>query len=364
MKQTIVLLISIFLCLQSSAQNLTTEQYIEKFKDVAIAEMKRMGIPADITLAQGILESESGNSELVKKSNNHFGIKCKSNWNGGGVKHDDDAIGECFRVYKDAEESYRDHSNFLRANGRYNSLFKLTVTDYEGWAYGLKKAGYATNPQYPQKLIKLINDYNLHQYTVGNATEAATFSTEGLVDDAPMKLDAAEAEENIDLSNYVVLINGVKCVLVNKGTSILAIAQKQNIPLAKLLAYNEGLEDGLLPADQYIYLQQKPNEGKQAFFTLKEPMNITKVANLSGVALKKLQEYNGVDAQTVLPKGKEIALRKIAPIVQPTNTHKVKSKEGLTSIAKQYNTTIEQLKNWNNLTTDNLRVGQILKIAE
>jgi LysM repeat protein len=364
MKQLQLLFLAFLFITNTQAQSLTTEQYIEQYKGVAIAEMKRMGIPADITLAQGILESESGNSELVKKSNNHFGIKCKNSWNGGGVKHDDDAVGECFRVYKTADDSYRDHSNFLRANGRYSGLFKLAVTDYEGWAYGLKKAGYATNPQYPQKLIKLIADYNLHQYTTGSAAEAAVFTTDGLVDDEVQKVDASIDEESIDLSNFVVLINGVKCVLVNKGTSVLAVAQKHDVPLAKILAFNEGLQDGLTTAEQYIYLQQKPNEGKVDYYILKESMTIAKLANITGIAQKKLQEYNNVDANTLLPKGKQLMLRKVIVTAQPKNTHKVKSKEGLTSIARQYNVTIEQLKTWNNLTNDNLKIGQILIIAQ
>src|SRR5882757_8211664 len=141
-----------------SAQTITAEQYIEMYKDIAIREMKRMGVPASITLAQGLLETENGNGELVKKSNNHFGIKCKSSWSGGSVSHDDDANGECFRKYSKAEDSYRDHSNFLRGSERYASLFKLAPTDYKGWAYGLKKAGYATNPSYPAILIKSIED--------------------------------------------------------------------------------------------------------------------------------------------------------------------------------------------------------------
>src|SRR5215203_6117574 len=131
-----------------SAQTLTPEQYISLYKDFAIREMKRMGVPAAITLAQGLLETESGNSVLVKKSNNHFGIKCKNNWTAGGVSHDDDAPGECFRTYKDADDSYRDHSNFLRGSDRYAFLFALDPSDYKGWAHGIKKAGYATNPKY------------------------------------------------------------------------------------------------------------------------------------------------------------------------------------------------------------------------
>src|SRR2546422_173925 len=124
------------------AQRVTPQDYVNTYKDMAIREMKRMGIPASITLAQGILETESGNSELLKKSNNHFGIKCKSTWSAAGVSHDDDAPGECFRTYKDAEGSYRDHSNYLRGQDRYAFLFSLDPADYKGWAYGLKRAGY------------------------------------------------------------------------------------------------------------------------------------------------------------------------------------------------------------------------------
>jgi len=139
MKKNILFISMVFCAAFAQSQSLSPVQYIEQYKDLAMLEMKRMGVPAAITLAQGLLETESGNSVLLKKSNNHFGIKCKSNWTGIGVSHDDDAIGECFRTYKDAEESYRDHSNFLRGNGRYASLFKLAPTDYKAWAKGLKK---------------------------------------------------------------------------------------------------------------------------------------------------------------------------------------------------------------------------------
>src|SRR5215470_3159303 len=140
--------------------------YIASYKDLAIEEMQRTGIPAAITLAQGIHETEAGTSVLVKKSNNHFGIKCKDEWRGQSVSHDDDARGECFRKYPAPEDSYRDHSDFLKNRPNYASLFKLDPTDYQGWAYGLKKAGYATNPKYAQILIKLIQDYNLEDYTL------------------------------------------------------------------------------------------------------------------------------------------------------------------------------------------------------
>lgn len=138
--------------------------YISKYRDIAMNEMRQYKIPASITLAQGILESRSGQSELTKKSNNHFGIKCHKGWTGGKTYHDDDEKGECFRVYKYPEKSFKDHSLFLAERTRYQDLFKLKITDYKGWAKGLKKAGYATDRTYPQKLIKIVEAYELYKY--------------------------------------------------------------------------------------------------------------------------------------------------------------------------------------------------------
>lgn len=140
--------------------------YIRTYRQLAVDEMIRTGVPASIKLAQGIHETEAGQSDLVNRSNNHFGIKCKTGWQGNKVYHDDDARGECFRSYDKAEDSYSDHSNFLRGNQRYAFLFELDPTDYKSWAFGLKKAGYATNIKYSQILIKLIEDYNLQQYSL------------------------------------------------------------------------------------------------------------------------------------------------------------------------------------------------------
>ena len=144
----------------------TIRKYIAAYKDIAIAEELRTGVPAAITLAQGIHETGAGTSDLVVKSNNHFGIKCKTEWNGERVFHDDDARGECFRKYTDPMDSYKDHSDFLKNRPYYASLFTIDPTDYKAWAFGLKKAGYATNPKYAQILIKLIEDYNLQDYTM------------------------------------------------------------------------------------------------------------------------------------------------------------------------------------------------------
>src|ERR1700682_1372073 len=159
----IMMLLTRFVHAQSPDQ---INNYISTYKFLAISEMQRSGIPASIILAQGIHETSAGTSDLVIASNNHFGIKCKDNWTVQTVYHDDDAKGECFRSYTVAADSYRDHSDYLKQTTRYAFLFKLNPEDYEGWAYGLKKAGYATNIKYSQILIKLIQDYDLQKYSL------------------------------------------------------------------------------------------------------------------------------------------------------------------------------------------------------
>ncbi len=360
------------LCVKNTfAQNLTPMQYVEKYKDLAIREMKRMGIPAAITLAQGILESESGNSVLVKKSNNHFGIKCKASWNAGGVSHDDDAIGECFRVYKTDEDSYRDHSNFLRNNQRYGNLFKLAITDYKGWAYGLKKAGYATNPRYPEIVINNIEKYNLQQYTLGAAEDAPKYEASQFEDDAKdgdkINIENDDAgTSTLDVSNTVVKINGSKCILVNKGTSLLVIATKNNIALTKLLEFNEQAEDGILAKDQFIFLQKKEKVGDREFYITQKNETAFDAAQKNGIQLQYLLDYNKLTKNSVLPTGTKLWLKPKDKIIAPNknNLHTVASKEGLYSIAKKYNITVEQLRTWNELTNDSLKIGQQLKISE
>src|SRR5258706_1404778 len=277
MKSVITSIFSIIFLLQISfAQNITVDQYIQEYKDFAIREMKRMGVPAAITLAQGLLETENGNSDLVKKSNNHFGIKCKSSWTAEGVSHDDDALGECFRRYKDAEGSYRDHSNFLRGSDRYAFLFKLDPKDYKGWAYGLKKAGYATNPRYPEILIKNIEDNNLQQYTLEVAIDIPLFDASKYTSDPEDKTfnevsntnSTTKTAEDDQLQQFEnkISINGSTAIYAKKGTSLLAIATQNNINLEKLLEYNDLQTDGLLEKDQVIFLDKKSKEGGKDFY--------------------------------------------------------------------------------------------------
>ncbi|MFM6924916.1 MAG: glucosaminidase domain-containing protein [Ferruginibacter sp.] len=379
-KISITILLSFF-SVTALAQRLTIEEYVEQFKETAMNEMRRSGVPAAITLAQGILESENGNSELVKKSNNHFGIKCKSNWTGESVTHDDDANGECFRAYTNASDSYRDHSDFLKNNQRYASLFKLDPTDYAGWAKGLKKAGYATNPRYPELLIKYIEQNNLQQYSllVLNKlpeTEVAAQISSGTENKTQPVLSESRPLPSAQVATLspdagkVISINNTKCVFVKKGTSLLAIADKNNISLSKLMEFNDMTEDGLLGKDQYIYLARKSKTGDQEFYIVQPGETLNDVAQLTGIQLKHLLEYNNVKADATVTAGTKLFLqpglqndiRKAD--VSKSKVHIVGAKEGLYSIARTYNVTVQQLREWNKLESDNLKIGQQIIVSK
>ena len=392
--QLLMMMLCGFASLQ--AQVLTPEQYIEKYNGLAIKEMKRMGVPAAITLAQGLLETENGNSDLVKKSNNHFGIKCKSSWTSEGVSHDDDAPGECFRSYKDAEASYRDHSNYLRGNDRYASLFTLDPTDYKSWAKGLRKAGYATNPKYPDILIKNIEQYNLQQYSLAAAGETLKVETGKYQDDKELP-----ASKNVELSKPPVTIetnpsadapinsiNGHKYILVKKGTSLLAIATQNDIDLSKLLSYNDLDNDGILSSDQIIFLQKKSKTGVKDYCIVQPQQSLYDVAQKNGIQLKYLLAYNQLGDKATVSGGtklylnstgesqqaKEVKEAVIAippPVVPASKTvikgnriHEVQPKEGLYAIAKKYQVTVQQLRDWNNLTSDDLKIGQQIIVSK
>jgi len=361
------------------AQGLTPEEYINQYKDLAINEMKRMGVPAAITLAQGLLETQNGNSDLVKSSNNHFGIKCKSSWTAETVSHDDDESGECFRKYPTAEDSYRDHSNFLRGNSRYDFLFKLNPADYKAWAYGLRKAGYATNPRYPDILIKNIEKYNLEQYTLAAINEVPHFDASKYADDPVNNAIVSEQVQEEDADFTVprnLRINGLKVLYVPKGTSLLAIATENHINLEKLLAINELKKDGLLDKAQYIFLEKKQKEGNIDFCFAEAGETMYDIAQRNGLMLQNLYNYNQITSDGYLPKGTKVFLRP-GIITDETNSvpqaqtasvkismHEVLPKENLYSISKKYGVTVDQLKNWNNLTSDGIQIGQQLIVSK
>ena len=378
----------------ATAQTLTPVQYIEIYKDLAIKEMRRMGVPAAITLAQGLLETESGNSDLVKKSNNHFGIKCKSTWTAETVYHDDDAAGECFRSYKDAEASYRDHSNYLRGTDRYAFLFALQLTDYKGWAKGLRKAGYATNPKYPEILIRNIEQYNLEQYTIegmkeeGDTVIAGKNKTDkgvGVIKAQGKNMlppgDAGKSNSSAtnESANF---INGSKYIIAVKGTSLLAIASENDIDLSKLLSYNDLEDDGILKSDQIIFLQKKPKTGKQDFYVMQLKESLYDVSQKNGIQFKYLLKYNDLTENSLVAAGTLLKLNSVAlkqpvvdengkfggisaaPVTTVNKIHEVQPKEGLYSIAKNYQVSVQQLREWNNLADDNLKVGQQLIVSK
>lgn len=299
--------------------------YIETYKDLAVEEMKRTGVPAAITLAQGIHESGAGKSELVLASNNHFGIKCKSNWTGESVRHDDDAKAECFRKYPRASDSYRDHSDFLKNGQRYSFLFQLDPADYNGWANGLKKAGYATNPKYPQVLIKMIEDYGLQQYTIAglqpvqNATIPEQQGDSRDADKTPPVMEPANTapktiiEERAVAKIYpggIFKINDLKVVYVKKGTSYLALAAQYGVDLSKLFEYNEITRAEETGSDQLVFLERKRKTGTGEWHVVQAGETPYSIAQQEGIRLESLLEYNKVGKNDQLHTGEKLSLKK------------------------------------------------------
>jgi len=384
------------------AQKITTKAYIETYKNLAVAEMLRAGVPASITLAQGILETESGNSVLVKKSNNHFGIKCKVEWTGESVYHDDDESGECFRKYDSAIFSYRDHSDFLRTRAHYAFLFSLDPMDYRGWAYGLKKAGYATNPRYPEILIKTIEDNGLNDITEQSLSQIPDYSIYQLettkskftfVDKSIKKITEIIEPSKLKSKTY----NGLRAVYADSGMSLLAIASHYNIPLTNLLEYNDLIIDGLLEKSAWLYLERKRTEGLQQKYKVKGEESLYEISQSNGLQLSSLLAYNGLNETDKIRPGSILSLRSGVIIkeeyVEPEEVvvitkskknsneqklnkkdkkevkakvkiHKVKNGESLATIAKKYKLNIADLKEINGLTSNKLKIGQQLIISK
>lgn len=387
------------------------KDYIARYRDIAIEEMKRTGVPASIKLAQGIHESSAGQSDLVFRSNNHFGIKCKSNWTGESVSHTDDAPNECFRKYTMPEESYKDHSDFLRKNQRYAFLFNLDPTDYEAWANGLKKAGYATNPRYPQLIIKLIKEYDLQYYSLIAMGKIEDDKKQWMVMNdgsgnknvltTPVVLKEKNLERKVNVINQfpsgVFKINATRVIFAKKGTSFISIAQQNRVPLAKLFEYNDDMEIlDEVPFDQLIYVQRKRKTGHHDHHIVVSGETSFDIAQLYAIRLNNLLELNHLDKGMEPAPGERIYLRSKAP-AQPkllgatlakyssqddnTNSqkideenatrnpvktliHNVKPKEGLYAIGRQYGVSVNELLEWNNLKSDALQVGQQIKILQ
>ena len=295
-------------------------QYISLYHNLAVQEQWRTGVPAAIKMAQAILESGAGSGDLAQRSNNHFGIKCKSNWTGATVYHDDDLRGECFRAYPSVLESFRDHSDFLRNNQRYAFLFDLDPSDFEGWAWGLKKAGYATNPVYSQRIIKLIQTYELNQYTdlalqTQPGTPGWTVKNTMAIEKEPApvappktvvaKTQVAASPETvaIDYPNGAFKQNGLKVIYAQSGTSLLGLASTHKMSLADLLRFNDMPQQTILEHSQLIFLEKKMKKRDNVTYTCNGGETPWLVSQKLGVQLKELLKLNAIRESSVLASG-------------------------------------------------------------
>ena len=282
LKLFLILIISC-LTLQSQTRNKQYEDYIKKYRELAVEEMKKYHIPASITLAQGLLESGAGQSTLARKSNNHFGIKCGSDWYGKTVSHDDDARGECFRAYKHPKESYEDHSKFLAGRPRYASLFNLNITDYKGWARGLKKAGYATNPRYADQLIGIIELYELYKYDDKNY------------------LKWIKKNPN---PHQTYIANDLLYIVVRAGDSWKSISQEFDISQKKLRKYNDLYKGYALQVGDILYLEKKNKKADKEHIVhvLRAGESMYSISQKYGIRLKNLYKLNKMDEDDPAPK--------------------------------------------------------------
>ena len=311
------LLLVLTVCTKGKAQNSADViRYISTYKDFAISEMQRTGIPASIILAQGIHETQAGTSDLVKRSNNHFGIKCKEGWTGSVVYHDDDRRGECFRGYDSPLDSYKDHSDFLRNSSRYSPLFKIDPMDYEDWALGLKRAGYATNIHYPQILIKLIKDYNLQQYSL-IALGKLRPDQESLVSrnrepsflPAPPALGEASETQKSKYPSGEFQINKTRVIFAKSGISMLALSEQNGLPLGRLLEFNDLKEEDILLKDQLLYLQRKRKQGAAEFHIVQNGETMYVICQEEGIRYASLLTLNRLSDGEEPAAGEKIYLQ-------------------------------------------------------
>lgn len=376
--------------------------YINTYKELAIQEMVRTGVPASIKLAQGIHETMAGKSPLVLKSNNHFGIKCKETWQGKKVYHDDDARGECFRSYSSPNDSYLDHSNFLKNSTRYSFLFQLDPTDYKAWSYGLKKAGYATNIKYSQLLIKLIEDYDLQQYSLialgklpkqdmilaSNKPQIGEpISVEMVPAVVVEEKPVVVAASRLEYPEGEFKINETRVIYARSGTSLLAIAKQYDISLRRLLDFNDMDKEDVITEDQLLYLQRKRKTGANDIHMVEEGETLYDICQTEGIRFETMLKYNHLKEDDVPGIGERLYLRSSAPArprlatemavaavvrttvdsrpaMTNTFTHVVQTKETLYSIAKKYNVTVEKIQEWNKLQGADLKIGQTLVIYQ
>jgi len=401
-----LLLFTSMICGSLSAQKMSTQQYIEEYKYAAMQEMKIYGIPASVTLAQGILESASGNSRLAKDCNNHFGIKCRKNWTGSFCLADDDAPDECFRGYTNAMESYRDHSLFLKGASRYDFLFNMPATDYRAWAHGLRQAGYATNPAYGDIIVGVVERYRLSMY------------------DSMLVLGEDYSSPDT-AAGRLIQMHGLPAIIVSKSRNPEDIARLYDMGVWQIYKYNDLKRGEELKPGEILYLKPKKRKGDEKYHMVKEGETLRDISQQHSVKLKYLEKFNHVMASQSLKPGEVIYLRdkrqkdslqktvtdrmpeptiekdtawknndflrkddkdKVISGTQqeglptgktsytgkttyldiyPANRvsyHTVLAGETVYSISRLYNISVDSVINWNHLANANIRAGQELRV--
>ena len=325
MKRSVVILLCALVGVVSvvAKERQTREEYVEKYKAIAIAHMERYGIPASITMAQGILESDSGNSRLSTSSNNHFGIKCKKHWTGDRVYHDDDAKGECFRAYPSVEASYQDHADFLDQSPRYDSLFAYPSDDYRSWARGLKAAGYATAPDYAERLVKIIESMKLYLLDKENgnkiyaASKSATANTE-----AWWESNIATSDEQINPNAFRVTVNSHKgygvyrtnhtfYVVAKEGDTFESVGKVFDISAKMLRKFNDVASDVELSKGDIVYIERKKTQwlGNVMQHKVVRDENLYSLSQSYGIRLKSLAKLNRLRVNEDVRKGETIRLK-------------------------------------------------------
>lgn len=358
----------------ANAQREKVQNYVNQYKDLAMAEMRRTGVPASITLAQAILESQSGESKLAQKSNNHFGIKCKTEWTGEKTYHDDDLRQECFRVYPTVEDSFKDHSDFLKNREYYTALFKLDPTDDKGWAYGLKKAGYATEKTYPTRLLKLIEDFELHQYSV-QALENKDLSTSNVrvetkvtpPANTPIVKSSAVTSMPVNNSSRLRVINQTKPPIVAEqekmdslvtqtAAAIETAQQEQELVKTNKENFKEPVKKNTLyPSEPFSINHTRVIFAAAGTATLS-------IANKYGISLSKLFDFNEMEQKDILDQDQLLFLEKKLK-KGATDIYVCKAGETLTEIAQKEGIRLDALMEYNNLSKNSvLTDGQKLQL--
>jgi LysM repeat protein len=303
-----------------SGYNPPPSDYINRYKDLAVSEMRRTGVPASITLAQGIIESDWGRSRIAREANNHFGIKCHNGWAGLTISHTDNARDECFRKYSRPEDSFYDHSDFLRNTSRYKDLFSLPVTDYKAWAHGLRKAGYATNPQYAGMLIRTIEENSLWSFDQGQTNIQPDVRNTPPVNygDSSRKQQVIEQVPSVVVARVprIAENNRIQYIIVKPGETKEKIEDEFQLLKWELSKYNDLSIDFVPVPGQILYLQPKRDkaEAGKDFYTAVDGDSMYVISQKFGIKLKSLYQMNRMEEGTEPQAGSKIWLRKVKPL--------------------------------------------------